>query len=135
MTDLELHPDFAPAPTTLFASDDPAVVVQRATRIANAIAPLIRERNLYKRIGKSEHVYVEAWALAGSMLGVFAVTVRTWEIGDKCQDCVYCHTWREHHGDGMNEPMGECLVLDSSLDPVNCPGVSEQPDDDEPRDE
>jgi len=81
-SDLELHPDLAPAPTTLFASYDPAVIVARATRIANAIAPLIRERNLFKRIGKSEHVYVEAWALAGSMLGVFATTVRTWEIGD-----------------------------------------------------
>lgn len=81
-SDLALPADLAPAPTTLFASDDPAVIVQRATRIANAIAPLIRERHLFKRIGKSEHVYVEAWALAGSMLGVFAITVRTWEIGD-----------------------------------------------------
>jgi hypothetical protein len=82
MTDLALPPDLTPAPTTLFASDDPAVVVQRATRIAEVIAPLIRQQNLVKRIGQSEHVYVEAWALAGSMLGVFATTVRTWEIGD-----------------------------------------------------
>lgn len=82
MTDLALPPDLAPAPTTLFASDDPAVIVARATRIADAIAPLIRERALVKRIGASEHVYLEGWTLAGTMLGVFATTVRTWEIGD-----------------------------------------------------
>jgi len=31
--------------------------------------------------GNSDHAYIDAWALAGSMLGVFAITVRTWEIG------------------------------------------------------
>ena len=67
---------------TLFGDATPHAIVARATAIADVIAPLILQRNLYKQIGKSRHVYVEAWALAGTMLGVFATTVKTWEIGD-----------------------------------------------------
>jgi hypothetical protein len=75
MTDIELHPDFAPAPTTLFQRPDPGAIVAQATGIANAIAPLIRDQNLVKRIGQSEHVFLEGWTLAGTMLGVFPITV------------------------------------------------------------
>jgi hypothetical protein len=81
-TELELMGDLDRTPTTLFASPDPAAIVAQATRIAEVIKPLIKERNLYKRIGNSDHVYIDAWTLTGSMLGVFATTVRTWEIGD-----------------------------------------------------
>jgi hypothetical protein len=76
--------DLAPiesGPLTLFGWATPRQVVQQATDIANEIAPLIRERQLVKRIGQSEHVYLEGWTLAGTMLGVFATTVKTWEIG------------------------------------------------------
>jgi hypothetical protein len=52
-----------------------------------------------------------------------AIVEKTWEAGDLCGDCQYCHTWMEHHGPGLNEPMGECLVLDQSMDPAQCPGV------------
>jgi len=79
-SDLELHPDLAPAPTTLFASASPAVIVARATEVANAIAPLIRDQNLVKRIGQSEHVFLEGWTLAGTMLGVFPITVASGAI-------------------------------------------------------
>jgi hypothetical protein len=77
--------DLAPievGPLTLFGDATPHAIVARATAIADVIAPLIRERQLAKRIGQSEHVFLEGWTLAGTMLGVFAVTVRTWEIGD-----------------------------------------------------
>jgi hypothetical protein len=80
MSDLDLNPDRQTL--TLFGDATPHAIVARATAIADVIAPLIRERNLIKRIGASEHVYLEGWTLAGTMLGVFATTVRTWEIGD-----------------------------------------------------
>jgi hypothetical protein len=80
MSDLDLTPDRQAL--TLFGDATPHAIVARATAIADVIAPLIRERNLIKRIGASEHVYLEGWTLAGTMLGVFATTVRTWEIGD-----------------------------------------------------
>lgn len=60
------------APITLFGTDDPVAVVERASTIATALAEVIKKRNLYKRIGQSDHVFVEGWTLLGSMLGVFA---------------------------------------------------------------
>lgn len=62
----------ATAPITLFGTDDPVAVVERASVIATALADVIKRRNLYKHIGQSDHVFVEGWTLLGSMLGVFA---------------------------------------------------------------
>ena len=62
----------ASAPITLFGTDDPVAVVERASTIATALADVIRRKSLYKRIGQSDHVFVEGWTLLGSMLGVFA---------------------------------------------------------------
>jgi hypothetical protein len=82
-TELDLsHPELAPAPTTLFANPKPSAIVAQAVLIAREIAPLIKDRNLYKRIGASDHVYLEGWTLAGTMLGVFAVTVDSGPIFD-----------------------------------------------------
>jgi hypothetical protein len=61
----------APA-ITLFGTDDPVAVVERASTIATALADVIKRRSLYKHIGQSDHVFVEGWTLLGSMLGVFA---------------------------------------------------------------
>jgi hypothetical protein len=80
MSELELGADRQAL--TLFGDATPHVIVARATAIADVIAPLIRDRQLVKRIHQSEHVYLEGWTLAGTMLGVFATTARTWEIGD-----------------------------------------------------
>lgn len=60
------------APITLFGTDDPVAVVDRASTIATALADVIRKRQLFKHIGQSDHVFVEGWTLLGSMLGVFA---------------------------------------------------------------
>ena len=62
----------APAPITLFGTDNPVEVVNRATTIATALADVIKQRKLYKHIRESDHVFVEGWTLLGSMLGVFA---------------------------------------------------------------
>jgi hypothetical protein len=80
MSDLDLNPDRQTL--TLFGDATPHAIVARATAIADVIAPLIRERQLAKRIGQSEHVFLEGWTLAGTMLGVFAVTVSSGPILD-----------------------------------------------------
>ena len=62
------------APTsTLFGTDNPAEVVQRAAVVAKSLADLVRKQNLIVRIGQSDHVRVEGWTLLGSMLGVFPI--------------------------------------------------------------
>lgn len=62
----------ASAPVTLFGTDDPTAVVERASNVATALASVIDERRLFSNIGGKKHVQVEGWTLLGSMLGVFA---------------------------------------------------------------
>lgn len=63
------------APMTLFGTDDPNAVVERASAVATALASVINERHLYASIGGKKHVQVEGWTLLGSMTGVFAEVV------------------------------------------------------------
>ena len=60
------------APMTLFGTDDPTAVVERASTVATALASVINELNLFSNISGKKHVQVEGWTLLGSMLGVFA---------------------------------------------------------------
>lgn len=57
----------------LFGSDNPIVVVNRATEVADALARVLEQQGLYKTISGKKHVLVEGWTLLGSMLGVFPV--------------------------------------------------------------
>ncbi len=79
---MELEPMTAAAPVTLFRSDDPNEIVQRATDTANALAKVVRDKKLTVRIQKSDHVRVEGWTLLGTMLGVFPVCVWSRKLDD-----------------------------------------------------
>lgn len=61
----------------LFGTNDPVEVVEAATRVANALADVIRAKGLYNMIQNKAHVRVEGWQLLGSMLGVTAVCTET----------------------------------------------------------
>jgi hypothetical protein len=63
-------------PSTLFGTDDPLEVVNRATRVADSLAAVIRKQNLTVAIQGRDHVRVEGWTLLGTMLGVYPVC--TW---------------------------------------------------------
>jgi len=71
----------------LFGSDDPVAVVQKATRVANALADIIKAKKLYANIQGRSHVLVEGWTLLGSMLGVFPVCIWTKPILDEAGVC------------------------------------------------
>lgn len=64
-------------PTTLFRTDDPVEVVQRATAVANALKDLLDKQGLTQSIQGKPHVRVEGWQALGAMLGVTAVCVAT----------------------------------------------------------
>jgi len=64
-----------------FSTASPALTLARGKAVADAAAPVIKELNLVKRIHQSFHVYFDGWTMVGAMVGVFPVTVRTWEIG------------------------------------------------------
>jgi hypothetical protein len=68
--------------TTLFRTDEPAAVVERATATAEALAPVISAQKLFTSISGKRHVRVEGWTLLGTMLGVFPIIVWTKPIPD-----------------------------------------------------
>lgn len=70
---MELERYQARPPATLFGTNDPVGVIERATAVATALADLIKKQNLSMRIQNKEYVKVEGWTVLGSMLGVFPV--------------------------------------------------------------
>jgi len=52
-------------------SDNPEELVKRATRIANALGPIIEQKKLYSMISGKKYVRVEGWTTLGAMLGLF----------------------------------------------------------------
>jgi hypothetical protein len=72
--------DAASPSSTLFNTDDPVEVVERAARVADSLRDVITKRHLYKEIKGKNHVLVEGWQLLGSMLGVTAVCTETEEV-------------------------------------------------------
>ena len=80
MTTMEMVPTDATevaalaAPPLLFGTDDPRGIIARATAVAEPLAKVIRDRQLYVQFRGSEHVTIGGWTLLGSMLGVFPIT-------------------------------------------------------------
>lgn len=64
------------------AISGPDQIVERASAIATALAKVINDRNLYKKISGRNHVYVEGWTTLGAMLGVTPREVSCVRIDD-----------------------------------------------------
>jgi hypothetical protein len=77
----EVGTDLTVAPqqqaTTLFRTDDPVEVIERATRAADALKGVLTRQNLTQNIQGKEYVRVEGWTTLGSMLGVVPVVAWT----------------------------------------------------------
>jgi hypothetical protein len=69
--------DPPPQQVSLFGTNDPLEVVEKATAVADVLKDVLRSRNLIANIRGKDHVQVEGWQLLGSMLGVTAVCVHT----------------------------------------------------------
>lgn len=78
-TDLEVADD---PNVTLFRTADPVQVLAEATRTADALADVLKSRNLTTNIQGKNHVQVEGWQTLGSMLGVTPVCVWTRSLGN-----------------------------------------------------
>lgn len=79
-TDLEVRAEDTAA--TLFRTADPVRVLAEATRTADALADVLKSRNLTTNIQGKNHVQVEGWQTLGSMLGVTPVCVWTRSLGN-----------------------------------------------------
>jgi hypothetical protein len=76
----ELVPVDPHPPANLFRTDDPVVMLERATGYANALKRVIQEKGLFTAIQGKAHVRVEGWTTLGAMLGVTAVCTHTEEV-------------------------------------------------------
>lgn len=70
------------APVSLFRTDDPAEVLQKAKAVADALAPVIREAGLVANINGKEYLQVEAWQTCGQQVGVTPVVTSTRRLTD-----------------------------------------------------
>jgi len=75
----EVVPAAAP-PVSLFRTDDPVEVLEKAKAIADALAPVIRAAGLVSNIQGRDYLNVEAWQTLGQQLGVTGVVVATRQI-------------------------------------------------------
>jgi hypothetical protein len=58
---------------TLFGTSDPAEVIVRAAKVADALKDILKKQGLTSRISGKDHVNVEGWQTLGTMVGVFPV--------------------------------------------------------------
>lgn len=104
------------APVTLFGTDDPVGVMERAAKVAQTLEGLLRKQDLVVRIGQSDHVRVEGWTLLGSMLGVFPVVEWTRPVmeGDTRIGWEARVEARTRHGETVGAAESECLRSERS---------------------
>jgi hypothetical protein len=80
-----------PSPSlTLFRTSDPVEVLERASRVADALKGVIVKQQLFKVINGKPHVFVEAWATCGAMLGLTSYVVWSRPFGEKGE---HGHDW------------------------------------------
>jgi len=112
------------SPTTLYGTTDPAEILALATRQADVLSRVIEQKGLYASMGSSggapcerghdrcaktrggpcterRHVLYDAWALCGTLLGVYAVVVDTAPLADAegiWQEPIVEETWETVDG-------------------------------------
>lgn len=98
--------ELAQVPANLFGTSDPVVVVEQATKIASALADVLKKKNLAKTISGRSFVLVEGWTLLGTMLGVFPVVEWTRPIEGGWEARVEARTL---NGQVVGSAESECL--------------------------
>jgi hypothetical protein len=107
----ELVPAEPQQSVTLFRTDDPVEVVEKASRVADALKDVLTRQGLTKRIGSKDHVLVEGWTTLGSMLGVVPVCVWTRKVDDGWEARVEARTL---DGRTVGAAEAECLKTENT---------------------
>jgi hypothetical protein len=58
-------------PPSLFGTDQPGLIIQKASSIATVLKGVIRKQKLAMPIGGKEYILVEGWTTLGALVGVF----------------------------------------------------------------
>lgn len=67
---------------SLFHTDDPVEVLDKASAVATALANVIDRQRMFVNIRGKNHVTIDGWQTLASMLGVTAVVVSTGDLGE-----------------------------------------------------
>jgi hypothetical protein len=102
----EVVDELAQVPANLFGTSDPVAVVEQSSRIASALADVLKKKGLAKKISGREFVLVEGWTLLGTMLGVFPVVQWTRKLEDGWEARVEARTL---NGQVVGAAEAECL--------------------------
>ncbi len=78
-TDIAVREAAAP---TLFGTDDPGQIIQKAQAVASVLNDVITKQKLYTTISGKRYVLVEGWTTLGALCNVFAKTEWTHPIED-----------------------------------------------------
>jgi hypothetical protein len=105
---LEVRPE---QQVTLFGSEDPVEIVEKATRLATVLADVLKKQELTTVINKREHVRVEGWTFLGTMLGVFPVCVWTKQLSNGWEARVEART---RDGAVVGAAEAECLSSENT---------------------
>lgn len=66
---------------TLWNTHDPGAIVEQASKIATALASVIKEQGLARNLGgRKDHVEIEGWQIAGTFLGAQAIITDTQRV-------------------------------------------------------
>lgn len=98
------------APVTLYGTNEPEQIIERATKQANVLAKVIRDQRLFTDIRGRKHVRVEGWTTCGALVGVFAVLVWTHEVDDGWEARVEARTMA---GAVVGAAEAQCLRTES----------------------
>lgn len=81
-TEIAVRAPDGPIAQSLIFSDEPEKVVEYATRLAKALAPVIDRQHFYVTMQGKKYVKVEGWNVLGSMLGFTPREVAVTECDD-----------------------------------------------------
>lgn len=96
---------------TLFRTEDPVEILQKAAKLADTLKKVLIEQKLITNIKGRDHVRVEGWTLLGTMLGVFPVCVWTRKLDNGWEARVEARTLS---GAVVGAAEAECLTSEST---------------------
>lgn len=111
IADGEVVEEYDGPSSNLFRTNDPAEVLKRAQDVANALMPVIRDKNLIAKIQGRDYLTVEAWQTLGAMLGITATCAWTHKLEDGWEARVEARTL---DGRVVGAAEAECLRSESA---------------------
>lgn len=104
-TDLVVREPTPPA-AGLFNTDNPKLVIKKATEAADVLKDVVSKKGLIKNISGREYILVEGWTALGAMVGVSAKTEYTRQVDDGWEAAVVVVN---AHGMEIGRAEAQCL--------------------------